>query len=72
MLNEGTGLSAAVGMTTFGLYTEEGLTMRRKRPKRRFVSSTVRQGRPVVQSVNECWGMDFVVDQLVMVGGYMS
>jgi putative transposase len=49
----------------YRLYTEEGLTMRRKRPKRRFVSSTVRQTRPAVESVNECWSMDFVADQLV-------
>ncbi|KKK83958.1 hypothetical protein LCGC14_2788180, partial [marine sediment metagenome] len=49
----------------YRLYKEEGLTMRRKRPKRRFVSSTVRQARPVVQSANECWSMDFVADQLV-------
>jgi len=49
----------------YRLYTEEGLMMRRKRPKRRFVSSTVRQARPAVQSKNECWSMDFVADQLV-------
>ena len=49
----------------YRIYTEEGLTMRRKRPKRRFVSSTVRQARPAVQSINQCWSMDFVADQLV-------
>lgn len=49
----------------YRLYTEEGLTMRRKRPKRRFVSSTVRKARPEVQAMNECWSMDFVADQLV-------
>ena len=49
----------------YRLYTEEGLTMRRKRPKRRFVSSTVRQARPAVQAMNDCWSMDFVADQLV-------
>ena len=49
----------------YRLYTEEGLTMRRKRPKRRFVSSTIRKEKPAVQSVNECWSMDFVADQLV-------
>ncbi len=36
----------------YRLYTEEGLTMRRKRPKRRFVSSTLRKQTPVVASVN--------------------
>jgi len=49
----------------YRLYTEEGLTMRRKRPKRRFVSSSIRKERPVVRSMNECWSMDFVADQLV-------
>ncbi len=49
----------------YRLYTEEGLTMRRKRPRRRFVSSTVRQNRPAVKSADECWSMDFVADQLV-------
>lgn len=49
----------------YRLYTEEGLTMRRKRPKRRFVSSTVREKRPNVHSKNQCWSMDFVADQLV-------
>ena len=49
----------------YRLYTEEGLTMRRKRPKRRFVSCTVRKEKRAVQSVNECWSMDFMADQLV-------
>ena len=49
----------------YRLYSEDGLTIRRKRPKRRFVSSTVRQKRPVVESANVCWSMDFVSDQLV-------
>jgi len=49
----------------YRLYTEEGLTMRSKRPKRRFVSSTIRKEKLDVQSANECWSMDFVADQLV-------
>ena len=49
----------------YRLYSEECLTMRRKRPKRRFVSSTVRQTRPSIESANACWSMDFVDDQLV-------
>ena len=48
----------------YRLYTEEGLTMRRKRPKRRFVSSTVHLERVQAQLQNECWSMDFVADQL--------
>lgn len=39
--------------------------MRRKRPKRRFVSCTVRKEKQSVQLANECWSMDFVADQLV-------
>jgi putative transposase len=49
----------------YRLYTEEGLTMHRRRPKRRFISCTVRKDKPSVQSMNECWSMDFVADQLV-------
>lgn len=49
----------------YRLYTEEGLTMRTKRPKRRFVSSSIRPERPEAQSKNACWSMDFVSDQLV-------
>jgi putative transposase len=38
----------------YRLYTEEGLTIRRKRPKRRFVSCTVRKEKQSVWSANEC------------------
>ena len=48
----------------YRLYTEEGLTMCRKRPKRRFVSCSRRQERSKVNSANECWSMDFMSDQL--------
>jgi putative transposase len=48
----------------YRLYTQEGLTMRTRRPKRRFVSSAIRCGRPTIHSVNECWSMDFMSDQL--------
>jgi putative transposase len=48
----------------YRLYTQEGLTMRTRRPKRRFVSTTIRCERPTIQSANECWSMDFVSDQL--------
>ncbi len=47
----------------YRLYVEEGLQMRRKNPKRRK-SCTVRLERPVAQSTNECWSMDFMSDQL--------
>jgi putative transposase len=49
----------------YRLYTEEGLTMHRKRPKRRFVSCTVRKEKQSAQLANECWSMDFMADQLV-------
>jgi len=49
----------------YRIYTEEGLTMHRRRPKRRFVSCTIRKEKQSVQSVNECWSMDFMADQLV-------
>jgi len=48
----------------YRLYTQEGLMMRRKSPKRRFASSSQRSKRPVVRSVNDCWSMDFMSDQL--------
>ena len=48
----------------YRLYTEEGLTMRRRRPKRRFVCSVTRKDKPNIGSANECWSMDFVSDQL--------
>lgn len=49
----------------YRLYTEEGLTMHRRRPKRRFTSNTLRKEKQSVQLANECWSMDFVADQLV-------
>jgi putative transposase len=48
----------------YRLYTEEGLTMRRKRPKRRFVSCITRKDKLNIGSANECWSMDFMSDQL--------
>jgi len=45
------------------LYREEGLSMRRKRPKRR-VSAAPRMERPAPVSTNESWSMDFVSDAL--------
>lgn len=45
------------------LYTEEGLTLRRKRPKRHR-SAVTRELRPVPTTPNERWAMDFVHDTL--------
>jgi len=45
------------------LYREEGLTLRRKKPKRRR-SVAVRVGRPTPETPNEQWAMDFVHDTL--------
>lgn len=45
------------------LYTEEGLTLRRRRPKRHR-SAVAREARPVPTVVNERWAMDFVHDTL--------
>ena len=47
----------------YRLYVEEGLLLRRKTPKRRK-SCAVRQDRPVARSINECWSMDFMAEQL--------
>lgn len=48
----------------YRLYLQEDLTMRTKRPKRRFVSTARRCERPAIHSANVCWSMDFVSDQL--------
>jgi putative transposase len=48
----------------YRLYTEEGLTMHRRRPRRRFTSCTTRKEKQLTQSTNECWSMDFMADQL--------
>lgn len=45
------------------IYCEEGLNLRRKRPRRR-VAAAHREGRPDLTTVNECWSMDFVADEL--------
>lgn len=48
----------------YRLYREEGLSLRRKRPKR-HVSAVHREARVVPAAPNEAWSMDFVADQLV-------
>lgn len=52
----------------YRIYKEEGLQMRRKRPRRnrprRNRSCQVRLERPVAREANESWSMDFMADQL--------
>lgn len=48
---------------TYRIYCEEGLNLRRKRPRRR-VAAAHRAERPEASTVNACWSMDFVADQL--------
>ena len=46
-----------------GIYREEGLNLRSKRPKRR-VAAANRLARPEVTTTDQCWSMDFVHDNL--------
>jgi putative transposase len=48
---------------TYRIYCQEGLNLRRKRP-RRHVTGSRRIGRPEANYINACWSMDFVVDSL--------
>ena len=45
------------------LYRELGLQLRNKNPKRK-VAAKLREDRVVASAANECWAMDFMVDQL--------
>ena len=45
------------------LYTEEGLSIRTKLPRRKR-ACRYRQGRPGAETANEVWAMDFMSDQL--------
>ena len=47
----------------YRIYKEEGLNLRTKRPRRRKAAAH-RMERPKVSTINECWSMDFVADQL--------
>jgi len=47
----------------YWLYRDEGLALKRKKPKRRR-SPVARSGRPVVEAPGERWAMDFVHDTL--------
>ena len=48
---------------TYRIYCEEGLNLRRKRP-RRHVTGSRRMARPVAECLNAYWSMDFVIDSL--------
>lgn len=47
----------------YRIYKEEGLNLRSKRPRRNKAASH-RMERPNTRTINECWSMDFVSDQL--------
>lgn len=49
----------------YRLYREEGLNLRRKRPRRRKVAAN-RMERPILKGPNQAWSMDFVSDALVI------
>lgn len=44
-------------------YSEEGLSIRTRSPKRRR-ACRCRSGRPEIDAANDCWAMDFVSDRL--------
>lgn len=48
---------------THRIYCQEGLNLRRKRP-RRHVSAAHRLERPLLSNPDQCWSMDFVADNL--------
>jgi len=48
----------------YRLYGEEGLALKRRRPKRRKSAAT-RAARPTTAAANERWAMDFVHDTLI-------
>jgi putative transposase len=47
----------------YRVYKEEGLNLRSKRPRRNKAAAH-RMERPDVSTINQCWSMDFVADQL--------
>ena len=56
-------LRKSIRLLTTRIYREEGLNLRRKRP-RRHVTGSRRMDRPKVDCPNACWSMDFVADSL--------
>ena len=47
----------------YRIYKEEELNLRTKRPRRRKAAAH-RMERPDISSINQCWSMDFVSDQM--------
>ena len=47
----------------YRIYKEEGLNLWTKRPRRRKAAAH-RMERPEISTINQCWSMDFVADQL--------
>ena len=47
----------------YRIYKEEGLNLRTKRPRRRKAAAH-RVERPEISTIQQCWSMDFVADQL--------
>lgn len=47
----------------YRIYREEGLNLRSKRPRRR-VAAAHRMERPEIITIDQCWSMDFVADNL--------
>ncbi len=47
----------------YRIYKEEGLNLRTKRPRRRKAAAQ-RMERPEISTINQCWSMDFVSDEL--------
>ena len=47
----------------YRIYKEEGLNLRSKRPRRSRMAAQ-RLDRPQLSTINQCWSMDFVADQL--------
>jgi len=48
----------------YRIYKEEGLNLRTKRPKRRR-AAIHRNEKPAPSTINQCWSMDFVSDQML-------
>jgi putative transposase len=47
----------------YRLYKDEGLVLRRRKPKRRVMAAR-REARSIPENTNQSWSMDFMSDQL--------
>ena len=47
----------------YRIYKEEGLNLRKKRPRRRKAAAH-RMARPIISTMDQCWSMDFISDAL--------